>query len=77
MSRISDFDKAQNETMDADIMDNSILKNLDRDLDENEGMPSDGEEVEDDPDKLAELDEKKEEIIEELLESALSLREEI
>lgn len=43
MSRISEFNNMQNETMDADIMDNSILKNLEDDLDDNGGMPSDGE----------------------------------
>ena len=57
VSRISpvleDKDKKQpDETMDTDMMDNSILKNLELDLEDNAAMPSDGENVEDDPEKL-------------------------
>lgn len=78
LSRITDGNDYNNDkTMDAELMENSILNNLDKDLDENEGMPSEGEDLEDDPEKLAELDEKKEELIEELLDLALSMREEV
>lgn len=56
--------------MDQDIGDNSILKNLDDDID-NANMPSDGEEdADEDPEMLAELEGKQEDLLEEFLEMA-------
>jgi hypothetical protein len=42
-----------------DLGDNSILRNLDDDIDDNAQMPSDGEEdADEDPEMLAELEKK-------------------
>jgi hypothetical protein len=55
------------------MMDSSFLQNLDK-LDNN-GMPSDGDE--DDIEKLEELAEKKEDVLEEYLDLVTQLKEEV
>ena len=54
---------------------NSILKNLDTELN-NEDMPSDGEDEEDDPEMLAELERKVEDLIEEFMGLTFDLKTE-
>ena len=63
----------QDETINTDMMDSSFLQNLDK-LDNN-GMPSDGDE--DDIEKLEELAEKKEDVLEEYLDLVTQLKEEV
>ena len=54
---------------------NSILKNLDTDIN-NEDMPSEEEDNEDDPEMLADLEQKQEDLIEEFMGRTFDLKTE-
>ena len=54
---------------------NSILKNLDTDIN-NEDMPSEEEDNEDDPEMLADLEQKQEDLIEEFMGLTFDLKTE-